>query len=230
MVLNLAKARILSLGLMICFLSSCFHPPYNNFRTDHRTARKAVTGATVGAVIGAVASGTLTGTIIGAAAGGGIGIIHGIQKDSKPGILKQLSKQDIQFVEYGDTMTLIVPTDKYFLFNSPRINELCYPGLNNIVRLLKLYPLSPIYVAGFTDNVGSEHHKNLLSQAQAETMLTFLWAHDIRAMRLKAEGYGEKNPISDNALIHGSAQNRRIEIQWFTGLVAQEQAPIFYTK
>ncbi|MDI1352690.1 MAG: OmpA family protein, partial [bacterium] len=96
----------------------------------------------------------------------------------------------------------------------------------NIIKLLKLYPQSPIYVAVFTDNVGTREHKKRLSQAQAETMLTFLWANDIQAMRLKAEGYGDKNDISDNHWIHGSAQNRRIEIQWFTGIVAQAQRPI----
>jgi flagellar motor protein MotB len=70
----------------------------------------------------------------------------------------------------------------------------------------------------------------MLSQAQAETILTFLWANNIPAMLLKAEGYGDKNAVSDNTLIHGSAQNRRIEIQWFTGLVAQAPPQIMYTK
>jgi len=230
MSLNLTKTRILGYGLLICLLVGCYKPPYNNFRPDHRPARKAAGGATVGAVAGLVASGTLSGTLIGAAAGGTIGAMVGAYKDSKPGLVKELGKQSIQFVEYGDTMTLIVPTDKYYLFMSPRLNEICYPGLENIVKLLKLYPQSPIYVAAFTDNVGSRNHKNKLSQAQAETMLTFLWANTIRAYRLKAEGYGDKNDIADNQLIHGSALNRRIEIQFFTGLVAHAQPQIIFTK
>lgn len=230
MALNLATARLPIWGLLICLLSSCYHPPYNNFRPDHPVARKAGVGATVGAVAGVVASGTLTGTLIGAGIGGTVGAMVGYHKDSKPELVKQLNKQSIQFVEYGDTMTLIIPTDKYFMFASPRLNEICYPGLFNVVKLLKHYPNSPIYVAGFTDNVGSRKHKNRLSQAQAETMLSYLWANNIQAYRLKAEGYGEKNDVSDNALIHGSAQNRRIEIQWFTGLVAQAQPQVMYTK
>ncbi len=230
MTLSATKTKIFSLGLMISFLSSCFHPPYNNFKPDPRTARYAARGAPVGAAVGAVASSTLTGTLLGGGIGGAAGAAMGIYKSSKPKIINDLKKQDIEFIEYGDTMTLIVPTDKYFLFASPRLNELCYPGLNNIVRLLKFYPKSPIYVAGFTDNVGSRYHKKMLSQAQAETMLTFLWANNISAMQLKAEGYGDKNAVSDNKLIHGSAQNRRIEIQWFTGLVARAQPQIVYTK
>lgn len=151
-------------------------------------------------------------------------------RDTKTKLIKQLKKQDIQFLEYGDTMTLIVPTDKYFRFGGPRINELCYPGLNNIVKLLRLYPKSPIYVAAFTDNVGSARHKRRLSQAQAETMMTFLWANGVASQRLKPEGYGDKNEVSDNQLIHGSAQNRRIEIQWFTGVIAQERSQVMYVK
>lgn len=230
MSLNLAKTRILCYGLMICLLSSCFHPPYNNFRTDPRAARRAAGGAAFGAAAGGLASATLTGVLIGGAIGGTVGAVIGFHKDSKPKIIQELNKQDIQFVQYGDTMTLIIPTDKYFMLESPRLNELCYAGLNNVVKLLSMYPQSPIYVAGFTDNVGSRYHKRMMSQAQAETMLTFLWANGVQAYRLKAEGYGDKNNISENALIHGSAQNRRIEIQWFTGLVAQNQAPVFYTK
>lgn len=229
MSLNATKTRVLSIGLMICLLSSCFHPPYNNFRPDPRAPRKTAQGAAGGAAIGAIASGTVSGTLLGAGIGGAIGAASGLYKDSKPKIIKDLKKQDIEFIQYGDTRLLIVPTDKYFMFGSPRLNELCYPGLNNIIRLLKFYPKSRIYVAGFTDNVGSRYHKKMLSQAQAETMLTFLWANNIPASRLKAEGYGDKNAVSDNKLIHGSAQNRRIEIQWFDGL-AQVHTPIMYTK
>ena len=213
-------------GLMISLLSSCgVHPPYNNFKPDNRMGRTATSGAATGSVIGAITSGTLTGALTGGAVGGTIGTIRAIYKETKPAIVKQLKKESIQFVEYGDTMVLVIPTDKYFMFMSPRLNELCYPGLMNVIKLLKLYPQSPIYVAGFTDNVGSRRHKKLISQAQAETMMTYLWANGIRSIQLKAEGYGDKNTIGDNKIVHGSAYNRRIEIQWFTGLVAKAEQP-----
>lgn len=224
------KLRIYILGIVVSLLCSCVHPPNNNFRPDSRLARNAVAGAATGSVVGLVASGTLTGTLAGGAIGGTIGTLRAIYKDGKPALVKQLSKQSIQFVEYGDTMTLLVPTDKYFLFMSPRLNELCYPGLLNIVKLLKLYPESPIYVAAFTDNVGSTRHKRLLSQAHAETMMSYLWAHGISSVQLKAEGYGDKHTIGDNHVIHGSAYNRRVEIQWFTGLLARAEQPILDMK
>ena len=231
MSLNLTKTQLFCYGLLIVLLSSCYHPPFNNFRHDHRVARRTIIAGSVGAAGGALITGTVSGTLVGAAIGGSIGAITAYYKDSKPSLIKQLKKEDIEFIEYGDTMTLIIPTDKYFIFESPRLNELCYPGLMNIIRLLRLYPKSPIYVAAFTDNVGSRYHKRMLTQAQAETMMTFLWANGISAQRLKAEGYGDKNDVADNTLIHGSAQNRRIEIQWFTALVAQAPlSPTTYVK
>jgi len=200
--------------LLSLTLSGCFHMPYNNFQKPPPLVKRAVTGAGVGIVTGSLIGGTAVGGAIGGLIGGTVGTFAEIQHAGKPATIRDLQKNDIQFVQYGDTMVLIVPTDHYYEFNSPKLNELCFEGLNNIVKLLKLYKCSIVNVAGFTDNVGSRRHKKLLSQARAETMLTFLWANDINARRLSAEGFGDKFDIGDNHLIHGSAYNRRIEIQW----------------
>ncbi|KTD23262.1 C-OmpA-like family protein CmpA [Legionella londiniensis] len=210
----------------VCFFSlilcGCFQPPYNHFREDKRALRQTGFGAAFGTAVGAMA-GTVAGSAgAGAIVGGVTGAAVGMYKNSKKAIIHELKQQDIEFVQYGDTLTLIVPTDKYFEFNSPRLNDICYPGLINIIRLLKFYPCTPIYVAGFTDDIGSRRHKKMLSQAQAETMLTFLWANNIDAHRLHAEGYADKYAIGDNKLIRGSAYNRRIEIQWLNAAAPQK--------
>ncbi|EHL32897.1 C-OmpA-like family protein CmpA [Legionella drancourtii] len=217
MSLNLTKTQIIYSALITCLLSSCAHPPYNNFKPPHPIARGATIGATMGTAIGAATTGTLPGALAGTAIGGVIGAVVNTGTNPKGRIIRTLQRCDIQFIQYGDTMTLNIPTDKYFMFESPRLNEINYKGLQNIIALLRLYPESHVYVAGFTDNVGTEDHKKRLSQAQAESMMTYLWANGIQAQRLKPEGYGDKNTVADNALIHGSAMNRRIEIQWFIG-------------
>ncbi len=171
---------------LLLLLSNCYQPPFNNFKP----------------YTGVPPSGQQQ--VIKAYFG------------SETALLRELSTNDIQFVEYGETKTLIVPTDRYFLYGTPTLNQVCYPGLENIIQLLRRYPDSTIYVAGFTDNVGSKFAKNTLTQARAEAMLTFLWANGVQAKNLHAEGYGEKYPVGDNQLIHGSAHNRRLEIQWFS--------------
>lgn len=207
---------IVYIALALSLLSSCFKPPYNDFKEDRRNAKYMIATTAVGASVGAVAGVAVGNAGTGAILGGILGGVIGYQNITRQNLIMELESQDIQYIHYGDTISLVVPTDRYFIFNTPQLNDICYPGLVNIIRLLRHYKECPIYVAGFTDNIGTKHHKKMLSQSRAETMLTFLWAHGISAQRLHAEGYQDKHAIGDNKLIRGSAYNRRIEIQWPT--------------
>lgn len=224
-----AMKAVVFISLISLMLSSCYryHPPYNNFKPYRRAYVTTPPSTIVGTAAMAAAGGPviLAGTAVGAVIGGGTGLY----KDSKSALIKQIRQHEIQYIQYGDTVTFVIPTDRYFMFNSPRLNELCFPGLALLIKLIKTFPpCCSIYVAGFTNDVGSREHKNKLTQAQAEAMLTFLWANDIPAQRLNAEGYGDKYPVSDNTLVHGSAQNRRLEIQVFYTCPAQTPQPVAY--
>lgn len=213
------QRMITCVGLFLT-LSGCFHPPYNNFQADPRSATpvsaSTVAGVGAGAIIGSV-------VIPGAALGGAAGSLISLQKNSTHHLITELKKQHIEIIKYGDTTTAIIPTDRYFVFDTPALNELSYPGLINILKLLKKSPHSVIYVAGFTDNVGSPYHKKMLSQARAETFLTFLWANNIAAQRLHAKGYADHHAIGDNKIMHASAYNRRIELQWVSATSCCQQ-------
>ncbi|MFA5960937.1 MAG: C-OmpA-like family protein CmpA [Tatlockia sp.] len=219
--------------VMICLLSvalsGCFHPPYNRFKPYRRVYTTTGPGAAIGTVAVAVAGGAPI--LAGAVLGGAVGAAVGAYKDSKPALIKVLKKRfQIDYIEYGETVTIIVPTDRYYLFNSAKLNEICFAGLAELIKLIKLFPrCCPIYVAGFTDNVGSRFSKKLMSQAKAETMVSFLWAHGIPSRRLVAEGYGEKNPVGDNQLMHGSAYNRRIEIQILLSCSNARAEPVLFS-
>lgn len=213
--------------LISVLLSACFHPPYNNFVNDHRVLKKVATGSGVGAGIGAVV-GTVAvaNPLAGVAVGGVAGSMIALYGSKEKRLIEEMAKQDIEYIAYGDTRELIIPTDKYFEFNSHRLHEQCYKGLNNIAKLLELYECNPIYVAGFTDAIGTKKQKQKLSQARADAIITFLWAKGIRAQRLLAEGHGDKHSIADNTLIHGSAFNRRIEIQWINKVICPQESEI----
>ena len=137
-----------------------------------------------------------------------------IKKFQMKRVIKQLKQQSIEVIHYGNKTTILIPTDRYFVHRTAHLNEICYSGLNSVIRLINLESRSMIYVAVFTDNVTSHEQQNRLSQAQAETMLTFLWANHIPAERLKAEGYGMTHSIASNKTVHSSAFNRRIELQF----------------
>ncbi|MCX7091010.1 MAG: OmpA family protein [Legionellales bacterium] len=140
-----------------------------------------------------------------------------LYRNTQAYIVSQLEDEDIQFIEYGDTMTLIIPTDSYFQNDSSELNEISgvYQGLNNVVKLLRKYPKSnPINVAGFTDDSGDSDSQKTLTQGQAETIATYLWANGISATSLKTEGYGDSYSLGSNQSNHSSSYNRRVEIQW----------------
>ena len=204
---------MLLLSISILTLSACHKPPFNDFEKDQPKIKRPAYATAVGAVVGAVFGATFIGAVIGGTSMTAITLY----KTNREAALKELNRDNIQVIQYGDTYTLIVPTDNFYIFNSSKFNDICYKGLNDIVRFLAFYPKTKMYIAGFTDDVGYLNNKLDLSKARAETMLTFLWAHDIPAELLHAQGLADRFSVGDNDLIRGSAYNRRIEIQWTTG-------------
>lgn len=199
--------RVAIVGFIFLLLNSCYKPPYNHFQSPSDSV------GPIRAIGETLNNARLS-----------------LYKDNRRPLLEDLKASQIQYIKYGDTITLILPTDIYFLFNSARLNQVCYPGLACLVKVVKSFPKCPIYVAGFTDNVGSRTHKKKLTQARAEAMVTFLWGHGIASRRLHPEGYGDEYSVSNNKLIHGSAQNRRIEIQILTQCPYTEMPFIGYVK
>lgn len=116
-------------------------------------------------------------------------------------------------VKYGDTITVFLPTDAFFAPNSAKLNKLRYPDLAKVMDFIRQHPQTNITIAGFTDDVGTKAHKNILSEQRAKAMLAFIWANGVDSKRLVSEGYGDRHSIADNAKVAGSYLNRRLEIQ-----------------
>lgn len=66
-------------------------------------------------------------------------------------------------------------------------------------------------IAGHTDAQGSEEGNRALSQARAEAVLLALQGRQVDVTGMTAKGYGEAQPIADNATDAGREANRRIE-------------------
>ncbi len=80
------------------------------------------------------------------------------------------------------------------------------------IATLKKYPELVIEVAGHTDNRGSRAHNQALSQRRAETVMAYLKEHGV-TNKMTAKGYGEEDPIADNATADGRQQNRRVGLR-----------------
>ncbi|MBO9589663.1 OmpA family protein [Devosia sp.] len=84
--------------------------------------------------------------------------------------------------------------------------------LASIAEAINHCPGAAIDVAGHTDSDGEASANLALSVARAEAVVAALINLGVGAERLYAIGYGESQPVADNATAAGKAQNRRIVV------------------
>ena len=83
--------------------------------------------------------------------------------------------------------------------------------MDALAEVLAECPAVRMEIAGYTDSQGSDSGNLALSQARAEAVLLALQGRGIEVSALTAKGYGEADPIADNATEAGREANRRIE-------------------
>lgn len=113
---------------------------------------------------------------------------------------------------------LVVKLASSILFDSGK-TELKPEGqtaLTNLATALKSLSDREFLVAGHTDNVPIKTAKFKtnwdLSTARAVEVVQFLITQGMSSKNMGAAGYGEFDPVGDNASEDGRAQNRRIEV------------------
>lgn len=85
--------------------------------------------------------------------------------------------------------------------------------LNQAADLLKQLPQTKLLVKGFTDNVGKPEANKLLSQKRAQSVVNYFIQQGVDKSQFTAIGFGEDNPVADNATKEGQFKNRRIEFE-----------------
>lgn len=99
-----------------------------------------------------------------------------------------------------------------FDFDKATLRQEDIGSLDNNVATLKTWGDVDIEVAGHTDSMGSDAYNMKLSQQRAEAVRNFLISRGVAADRLTAKGYGESQPVADNATEEGRYKNRRVEL------------------
>lgn len=85
--------------------------------------------------------------------------------------------------------------------------------LKKAAAFIKQYPMYKVVVEGHTDSQGSTAYNLALSQRRAESVRKALIdKYGFSADQISASGYGESQPIADNGVAQGRAENRRVEI------------------
>jgi outer membrane protein OmpA-like peptidoglycan-associated protein len=85
--------------------------------------------------------------------------------------------------------------------------------LDDAVATLKRYPALKVEIAGHTDSANSDAYNLDLSQRRADAVMKYFVDHGVEADRMTAKGYGEAEPIADNATQAGRFKNRRVELR-----------------
>lgn len=67
-----------------------------------------------------------------------------------------------------------------------------------------------LVISGHADSTGEAAYNKQLSQARAESVRSYMISQGCSAAKLTAAGYGEENPVADNATKGGRAENRRV--------------------
>lgn len=91
----------------------------------------------------------------------------------------------------------IVLNNIYYDLDESFIREDAQPTLNELASLLKLNPEIRIELGSHTDCRGPDGYNLRLSQARAQSAVTYLIDQGIAETRLTAKGYGEEQPSAE---------------------------------
>ncbi len=97
--------------------------------------------------------------------------------------------------------------------NSAKLTAEATFVLDKVADSLLYYKDIRVEVGGHTDSKGSDAYNQKLSEARAKSVMDYLVSKGIAASRMTAKGYGEKQPIADNATDAGRAKNRRVALK-----------------
>ncbi len=84
--------------------------------------------------------------------------------------------------------------------------------VEQLVAVLRDYPLRTALIEGFTDSTGSDAYNQTLSARRAEAVRSAMLSQGIGRERITAKGYGEAFPVANNDQAEGRQLNRRVEI------------------
>ena len=98
----------------------------------------------------------------------------------------------------------------FFDFDKATLRQESVGELTRVKELLDENPNLIVEIAGHTDSVGTEAYNNKLSTERAQAVADWLISNGVGSARLKVMGYGESQPIADNATEEGMQKNRRV--------------------
>ncbi|MFJ8140086.1 OmpA family protein [Streptomyces sp. NPDC096013] len=110
-------------------------------------------------------------------------------------------------------VTFALQAEVLFSKDSAKLSAEAKARIDAIAEEIKKQNASTVRVFGFTDNLGSSAHGDILSKQRADAVQAVLDS-DLNNPNITFEvrGYGEQYPIADNSTEAGRKKNRRVEV------------------
>ena len=180
-----------------------------------RTAIGALGGAAVGAGAGALIAGRGhrgTGAIIGGVAGAAVGGGIGNYMDRQAAEMKR-KLPDSAVARQGDKLYVALPSGILFDVDRDQVKPSARDQVGKAAEVLVKYPDTYVTVEGHTDSTGGAEHNQMLSERRAAGVRDLLASGGVAPSRLAVRGYGETDPVADNATPEGRQTNRRVQLE-----------------
>lgn len=171
----------------------------------------AVAGGAIGAAAGGSVKSTVLGAIIGAAVGGATGAVIGRYMDKQAAEI-QRDVKGARVERVGEGIRITFDSGILFDVGSYQLKDAAKNNINELSKVLQKYEDTNILIEGHTDNTGSDEFNMKLSEQRANSVANYTKSLGILGTRMAIQGYGEAQPIEDNASELGRKQNRRVEI------------------
>ncbi|MEU9555813.1 OmpA family protein [Streptomyces fumanus] len=99
--------------------------------------------------------------------------------------------------------------------DSARLSGEARSRITGIAEEIRTQHATRVRVFGFTDDLGSSAHGDILSKRRANAVHDVLSDElDDAAITYEVRGYGEQYPIADNSTEPGRKKNRRVEVSF----------------
>lgn len=99
-----------------------------------------------------------------------------------------------------------------FKYDSNLFSVVDIERMKEFARILKAHPEATVNIFGYTDSTGDEVYNKKLSEFRANMVKSFLMGQDLSPEQMKAQGFGNQNPVEGNDTEQGRMMNRRVEI------------------
>lgn len=111
-------------------------------------------------------------------------------------------------------MTYELQAEVLFAKDSAQLSSSARSRIAAIAREINQQQPSTVRVFGFTDDLGSSAHGDVLSTQRAHAVQTVLADGLPSTVNFETRGFGERHPIASNTTEAGRRENRRVEISF----------------